>query len=52
MSTELLAFRVDEVFAPYEVSTIADSKITSDHVGYPTVNPASNGRARDLQVGE
>ncbi len=35
-----------------QVNTIADSRITGDDIGYATVNPASNGRARDLQFGE
>ncbi len=32
-----------------QVSAIADSRITGDHIGHATVNPASNGRAGILQ---
>jgi hypothetical protein len=35
-----------------QVGTIANSKIAGDHIGHATVNPASNGRARDLQFWE
>jgi hypothetical protein len=35
-----------------QIDTIADSKITCDYIGRTAVDPASNGRARDLQFWE
>ena len=35
-----------------QVSTIVDKEITGDDIGRTAVNPASNGRPRDLQFGE
>jgi hypothetical protein len=35
-----------------QVGTVANSKITGDHIRYTTVNPASDRRLRDLEFGE
>jgi hypothetical protein len=33
-----------------KVSTIADGELTADYIGYASVNPGPNGRARDVQL--
>ena len=35
-----------------QVSTVAGNEIRGDHIGNASVNPAPNGRPRDLQIGE
>ena len=35
-----------------QVGTIAGSEIAGDHIGHATMNPTSNGRAGNIQLGE
>jgi len=35
-----------------QVSTVAGNEIRGDNIGNASVNPAPNGRPRDLQIGE